>query len=650
MNAPRHIRLRIFGWFAALLIGAIAALVAGLWVGAAKGSGGSHSLLLVGLVAGFLLVGLVTWVWMSIDKSFAQPLHRLSSALRAQAQSSDAAFPVASFHGLGDLAAASDTLRQALAATRTALTESVSAETSQILAERASLSNLMADLPFGVVLCSGLHHIALYNRQADVLLDTAHAPGLDHSIFDYVEAAPIQAAYDRLLDDKELHQTHLFLTALEDSRPLIAQMRLVHLPAEQDVRPAYILTLRPQRNIETIEDNDALSLRTADLLLNGLPTTSLRRRPPLPLLEPEDVRAIDLTRQIASRFPATEISADCVEVDKLETIPALVVPLACKMLDKLHREFQANTLSVLITPVDDERASLIIGWSGQSMRPRDLDRCLDEICMPDPKLSGGEILEILQTDAWTEIAPFGRHLIKLPLRRAPSERAAPASPKRLTYNLDLMVKTPAPDVSSADLTSLSYVVFDTETTGLEPDKGDEICQIAALRIVGGAVVENEKLDLLVNPGRSIPASATKIHHITNEMVKSAPDIRRAGSNFHSFARGAVLVAHNAPFDLAFLRKHQNDIGHAFDNPVIDTVLLSAILFGQDEVHTLDAICERLGITIPPELRHTAMGDTDATAQVFLKMMEMCRARGLTTFEQLRSEMRKHGRLIKDLNI
>ncbi len=650
MNSARHIRLRIFGWFALTLIGAILALIVGLWVGAAKGSGGTNSLILGGAVSGFLVIGLVTWVWMSVDKSFAQPLHRLSSSLRAQAQSSEATFQIGTFQGLGDLAHASDAVRQALASSRAALQESVSAETGQILAERSSLSNLMADLPFGVVLCSGLHHIALYNRQADVLLDTAHAPGLDHSIFDYVEAAPIQAAYDRLLDDNELHQTHLFLTALQDSRPLIAQMRLVHLPAEQDVRPAYILTLRPQRNIETIEDDAALSLRTADLLLNGRPKSSLQNRLPLPLLEPEDVRASDLTRQIAARFPATEISANSVDVDKLETIPALVVPLTCKILDKLHREFQASTLSVLVTPIDQDRACLVVGWSGKSMRPRELDRCLLETCMPDPELSGSQMLEILQTDAWTEKAPFGRHVIKLPLRRAPSERAAPASPKRLTYNLDLMVKTPAPDVYTADLNSLSYVVFDTETTGLEPDKGDEICQIAALRIVGGEMAENEQLDVLVNPGRNIPASATKIHHITNEMVKDAPEIRIAGSNFHSFARGAVLVAHNAPFDLAFLRKHQNDIGHAFDNPVIDTVLLSAILFGQDEVHTLDAICERLGITIAPELRHTAMGDTEATAQAFLKMMEMCRARGLSTFEQLRSEMRKHGRLIKDLNI
>lgn len=650
MITPHHIRLRVFGWFALLLIGGLAALGFGLWAGITKGAGGTQSVILGGIIAGFLYFGLLLWVWFRFDQTFAAPLHRFASSLRAQAQSSEATYNAAHFASLGDLGPAGDSIRTALHGARTALEETISAETGQILGERNNLADLMADLPFGVVLCSGLHHIALYNRQADVLLDTAHAPGLDHSIFDYVEAGPIQAAYDRLLDDQELHQTHLFLTALEDNRPLLAQMRLVRLPEEHDVRPAYILTLRPQRNIETVEDDDALSLRTADLLLNGQPASSLAAKAPLPLLEPEDLRASDLIRQIASRFPASEISVQSVDVDKLETIPALVVPLSCKLLDRLHREFQAHTLSVLMTPVDDERAVLIIGWSGQSLRPRDLDRCLAEVCMRDPQLSGQEMLEILRTDAWVEEAAFGRNLIKIPLRRAPSVRALPASPKRLTYNFGIMVKTPAPDVLTADLNSLSYVVFDTETTGLEPHNGDEICQIAALRIVDGAVVDNENLDLLVNPGRNIPTSATKIHHITNEMVAGAPDIRAAGANFHSFARGSVLVAHNAPFDLAFLQRHQNDIGHAFDNPVIDTVLLSAILFGQDESHTLDSICERLGIVIPPESRHTAMGDTAATAQAFLKMIEMCRSRGFQSFGELRNEMRKHHRLLKDLNI
>ncbi len=199
------------------------------------------------------------------------------------------------------------------------------------------------------------------------------------------------------------------------------------------------------------------------------------------------------------------------------------------------------------------------------------------------------------------------------------------------------------------LSHLTYVVFDTETTGLLPSQGDEICQIAALRVVNGKVRNTETLDALVNPGRPIPASATEVHHITNAMVKDAPPIEVVGRQLHSFARGAVLVAHNAPFDLEFLRRHEAGIGATFNNPVLDTVLLSAIVFGQSQEHTLDAISARLGVKIPPEARHTAMGDTVATAQVFIKMLRMAEERGIVTFGDALTEMRKHKRLLQDAN-
>ncbi|SOB93871.1 exonuclease [Rhodobacter maris] len=111
----------------------------------------------------------------------------------------------------------------------------------------------------------------------------------------------------------------------------------------------------------------------------------------------------------------------------------------------------------------------------------------------------------------------------------------------------------------------------------------------------------------------------------------------------------MLVAHNAPFDLEFLRRKEGVIGLSFDHPVLDTVLLSAVVFGQSEGHSLDALTHRLGITIPEEARHTAIGDTVATADAFLKLLPALKARGLVTFGDVVAEVRQHGRLLKDLN-
>lgn len=101
--------------------------------------------------------------------------------------------------------------------------------------------------------------------------------------------------------------------------------------------------------------------------------------------------------------------------------------------------------------------------------------------------------------------------------------------------------------------------------------------------------------------------------------------------------------------MEFLRRHEQDIGASFDHPVLDTVLLSAVVFGQLEQHSLDALTARLGITIPEDARHTAIGDTIATADAFLKIMPILRARGLETFGDVLTEVRRHGRLLKDLN-
>ncbi|MFA8443609.1 exonuclease domain-containing protein [Yoonia sp.] len=221
------------------------------------------------------------------------------------------------------------------------------------------------------------------------------------------------------------------------------------------------------------------------------------------------------------------------------------------------------------------------------------------------------------------------------------EPLAPDAARPLVYDFDLFDQAPAADINQSNLRDLTFVVFDSETTGLDPQK-DDVVQLGAVRIVNGRVIASETFETLVNPGRTIPAQSTKVHGISNAMVKDAPAFADVRQKFQTYVSKAVLVAHNAPFDMAFLNRD----GPAFENPVMDTVHLSAIVFGGSAVHTLDALCERLEVTIPDDLRHTALGDAMATAQAFAALLPILEARGFKTFSDVRKEALKHRRILE----
>jgi len=197
------------------------------------------------------------------------------------------------------------------------------------------------------------------------------------------------------------------------------------------------------------------------------------------------------------------------------------------------------------------------------------------------------------------------------------------------YDFSLLESRYDRDDITRRLEELDYVVFDTETTGLNPGRGDAMVQICGVRLVNGRPT-GEEFDTLVNPGMAIPRASIRFHGITDDMVADAPDVRQAVRSFSAFVQGAVLVAHNAAFDMKFLRMQEANSGVLFENAVLDTLLLSFVLQPEHDVHTLDAIAARFGVSISDEARHTAPGDARATAEIFLKMLPALRRGGLET--------------------
>ncbi|WP_297360846.1 exonuclease domain-containing protein [Thauera sp.] len=183
------------------------------------------------------------------------------------------------------------------------------------------------------------------------------------------------------------------------------------------------------------------------------------------------------------------------------------------------------------------------------------------------------------------------------------------------------------------LSELTYTVFDTETTGLNPSQGDEIIQIGATRILNGKLLRSESFEQLVDPERPLAPESAKIHGITSEMLRGQPTIDKVLPAFHAFAADTVLIAHNAAFDMRFLQLKEAQTGLRFDQPVIDTLLLSAVIHPNQESHRLEAIAERLGLTIVG--RHTALGDAIVTAEVFLKLVPLLAEKGIRTLRQAR---------------
>ncbi|MCW5752356.1 MAG: 3'-5' exonuclease, partial [Alphaproteobacteria bacterium] len=309
-------------------------------------------------------------------------------------------------------------------------------------------------------------------------------------------------------------------------------------------------------------------------------------------------------------------------------------------------EFDAELL------LGDRRVYLDIGWRGQPIAAKELDGWIDERL---EELPGGlnmrDILERHGSEIWSQA---GRHpdsaVIRIPLipplrgQFSPPGERLPPRPEFYDFSL-MRGHSGDLELSRRRLDELTFVVFDTETTGLDPERGDEIVSIAGVRVVKGRVLTGETFERLVNPGRPIPAASTRFHGLTDALVAAKPPIQVVLPQFMEFCGDAVIVAHNAPFDLKFLHLHEAEANVSIRNAALDTLLLSALLDPQEEDHSLDTLLERYDVRLAG--RHTALGDAMATAEILVRMIARLRDRGLATFGDVQAAASPLARLRRE---
>ncbi len=179
----------------------------------------------------------------------------------------------------------------------------------------------------------------------------------------------------------------------------------------------------------------------------------------------------------------------------------------------------------------------------------------------------------------------------------------------------------------------TYVVFDLETTGLDPKDGNSIIEIGAVRVKNNEIVD--RFDELINPGIKLSDEIIRITNITDDMLVGKPLEEDVVKKFISWVGNDILVAHNAKFDLSFIKMayFKYNLG-SFNFNVIDTLGLSRYLEPSERYHNLTVLMERYKITWDENKHHRADYDSEGTSLILYEMLKKLNEKNITTLEEL----------------
>jgi DNA polymerase-3 subunit epsilon len=592
---------------------------------------------------------------------------------------------------IAGLAAAINRLGDAYRDQHAATEARIAASNARVEEERNRLAALMSELSEGVLVCNPEGRILLYNEHARALftptlpgVPSGQSPvGLGRSVFAFLDRDQVAHALDKIqygLDRERPAPVTLFLAVsaagglvrvrlapflttagdlagmvltLEDVTAAFgqeAQRRSLLQALSTGVRQSAANARAAAENLASFPDmNDAERARFTEIVAHESQSLSETIDAALGAyadalkasLSLEEMRLADLLSVIRRRIDSTEGIATRLEPAD-ESLWVKVDSYAFAQVfgflaERLREAYGVREIGFRAA-ANGEFVEIDLTWSGAKAPADTLARWEDEpiqVGTQQAPLSIHDVLERHGGEVWhqssaAEPLSWFRFLVPVAEPVAPKQRRRlPGGGRPEYYDLDLFRNADsAGELAGRRLAELSYTVFDTETTGVEPSAGDKIISIGAVRIVNGRLLKHETYDTLVNPMRSVPRDSIRIHGIQAKDLEGQPTLGEVLPAFHRFCEDTVLVAHNAAFDMRFLELAEPESGVRFVQPVLDTLLLSAAAHPTMQDHSIEAIAERLGVAVVG--RHTALGDALVTSEIFLKLVAVLADRGVVT--------------------